>query len=68
DVKFSRREKIVRSLAVQQAVKSGKDLNHAEMTTLVKDLFACTTPGATANGCPTYIEFKKEYMEQLFKR
>lgn len=68
EVKFSKREKIVRSLAGQQAVKPGMDLGSVEMTALVKDLFACATPGVTANGSPTYIEFKKEYMEQLFKR
>jgi DNA mismatch repair protein MutL len=68
EVKFSKREKIVRSLAGQQAVKPGTDLGSVEMTALVKDLFACATPGVTANGSPTYIEFKKEYMEQLFKR
>jgi DNA mismatch repair protein MutL len=68
DVKFSKREKIVRSLAGQQAVKPGTELGPAEMTGLVKDLFASSTPGVTANGSPTYIEFKKEYMEQLFRR
>ncbi|MBA4167238.1 MAG: DNA mismatch repair endonuclease MutL [Chitinophagaceae bacterium] len=68
DVKFSKREKIVRSLAGQQAVKPGTELGSAEMTALVKDLFASATPGVTANGSPTYVEFKKEYMEQLFKR
>ena len=68
DVKFSKREKIIRSLAGQQAVKSGTELGSSEMNGLVKDLFGCSQPGMTANGSPTYIEFKKEYMEQLFKR
>lgn len=65
---FSKREKLVRSLAGQQAVKPGVQLGGAEMTALVRDLFACQQPGVTANGSPTYIEFKKDYMDSLFKR
>jgi DNA mismatch repair protein MutL len=68
EVKFSKREKLVRSLAQQQAVKSGSPLSSEEMKGLVQDLFNCRQPGVTANGSPTYIEFKKDYMEQLFKR
>jgi DNA mismatch repair protein MutL len=68
DVKFSKREKLVRSLAQQQAIKPGTSLTDHEMVTLVRDLFACEQPGFTANGNPTYIEFKQDYMEQLFRR
>lgn len=68
DIKFSKREKLVRSLAQQQAVKPGISLTDQEMSTLVRDLFECKQPGVTANGSPTYIEFKKDYMEQLFRR
>jgi DNA mismatch repair protein MutL len=68
DLKFSKREKLVRSLATQQAVKTGTHLGDKEMLALVRDLFSCTQPGVTANGSPTYIEFKKDYIEQLFKR
>jgi DNA mismatch repair protein MutL len=68
DIKFSKREKLVRSLAGQQAIKSGVSLTSNEMTALVEDLFACAQPGITANGSPTYVEFRKEYMDQMFKR
>lgn len=68
EVKFSRREKVIRALASQQAVKPGAELSSTEMSELVKDLFNCNIPGTTANGTPTYIEFKKEYLEQLFKK
>ncbi len=67
-LKFSKREKLVRSLAGQQAIKTGASLTTNEMTALVKDLFACSQPGITANGSPTYVEFKKDYIEQMFKR
>ena len=43
-------------------------LTGKEMQTLVSDLFNCTRPNITAGGNPTYIEFKKDYLDQLFKR
>jgi DNA mismatch repair protein MutL len=68
DLKFSRREKLIRSLCWQQAIKAGISLTQTEMSSLVHDLFACRQPNVTAGGNPTYIEFKKEYLDQLFKR
>jgi DNA mismatch repair protein MutL len=68
DLKFSRREKLIRSLAWQQAIKPGTPLTLEEMRGLTTDLFKCTQPNVTAGGNPTYIEFKKDYLEQLFKR
>lgn len=68
DLKFSKREKLIRSLSWQQAVKAGTALTEKEMKTLVTDLFQCRQHNVTAGGSPTYIEFKKDYLEQLFKR
>lgn len=68
DIKFSKREKLIRSLVQQQAVKPGMSLTSGEMKSLIQDLFSCSQPGVTANGSPTYVEFKKEYMSQLFRR
>ncbi|HUQ66485.1 MAG TPA: DNA mismatch repair endonuclease MutL [Flavitalea sp.] len=68
DLKFSKREKLIRALAQQQAIKSGMPLTTAEMNALVQDLFACSQPGVTAGGSPTYIEFHKEYINSLFKK
>jgi len=68
ELKFSKREKLIRSLAWQQAIKPGTYLTEKEMRTLVSDLFQCTQPNVTAGGNPTYIEFKRDYLEQLFKR
>ena len=66
DLKFSSREKLVRSLASQHAVKAGKRLTQREMRLLAEELFQCETPNATANGNPTFIEFKKDYLEKIF--
>lgn len=68
DLKFSKREKLIRSLAWQQAIKPGTALTDKEMRVLVDDLFKCRQPNVTAGGNPTYIEFKRDYLEQLFKR
>jgi DNA mismatch repair protein MutL len=68
ELKFSRREKLIRSLAQQQAIKSGTSLSSQEMTALVQDLFICVQPNVTAGGNPTYVEFKKDYMDGLFRR
>ncbi len=68
DLKFTKREKLLRSMALQQAVKAGAALTEKEMKTLVSDLFNCTTPNITPNGKPTYLEFKKEELDKLFGR
>ena len=50
DLKFSKREKLLRSLALQQSVKAGSALTEKEMKVLVDDLFNCAVPNSTANG------------------
>ncbi|WP_207491540.1 DNA mismatch repair endonuclease MutL [Aridibaculum aurantiacum] len=66
DVKFSRRERLVRCIARQQAIKTGRSLSQREMLTLVEELFACNTPNITPGGNPTYMEFKQDYLERMF--
>ncbi|MEJ7737782.1 MAG: DNA mismatch repair endonuclease MutL [Chitinophagaceae bacterium] len=68
EVKYSKREKIIRSLATQHAVKSGKPLSQKEMKVLVEELFLCKTPNLTTAGTPTYMEFKKDHLDKLFGR
>lgn len=68
DLKFSRREKLLRSLALQQSIKAGTTLTHEEMKRLLEELFDCAAPNITPNGKPTYLEFKKEELDKLFGR
>jgi DNA mismatch repair protein MutL len=68
EIRFSRREKLIRTMARQQAIKAGTILDGKEMRTLVDDLFACTQHNITPGGDPTFIEFKKDYVEKLFGR
>jgi DNA mismatch repair protein MutL len=68
DVKFSKREKLIRSLVWQHAIKPGSPLTDKEMRALATDLFDCMHPNTTASGHPTFIEFRKEYVEKMFAR
>lgn len=68
DLKFSKREKLLRSLAWQQSIKPGMQLSQKEMKMLCDDLFNCETPNITANGKPTYLEFKKDELDKMFGR
>ena len=68
DLKYTRREKLFRSLAWQQAVKGGIALTQKEMKNLVEDLFACNAPNITPNVKPTYSAFKKHELDKMFGR
>jgi DNA mismatch repair protein MutL len=68
DIKFSKREKLLRSLALQQSIKSGMELGQKEMEMLVTELFACNVPNSTPNGKPTYMNFKKDELDKMFGR
>ena len=67
DVKFSKREKLIRSLARQQSIRTGMRLTEREMRQLLYDLFACEQPNITPAGSPTYLEFKGEQLEKMFR-
>lgn len=68
DLKFSKREKLIRSLAWQQSIKPGKQLSKKEMEVLIEELFKCNQPNCSPNGHPTYLEFKKEEIERMFQK
>lgn len=68
DMSFSKREKLLRSMAWQQSVKAGTYLSLKEMQVLVEDLFNCKINNTTPNGKPVFLEFKKEEMDKMFGR
>jgi DNA mismatch repair protein MutL len=68
DLKYSKREKLLRSLAWQQSIKAGKPLTQKEMRSLVQELFICSLPNITPNGKPTYTAFKKYELDRMFGR
>ena len=68
DLKFNKREKLMRSMAWQQSVKAGIPLDKKEMEFIIEELFACESPNSTPNGKPSYFEFKKEELAKMFGR
>lgn len=68
DIKYSKREKLVRCMSRQQAIKAGQTLSQQEMKVLIQELFACNTPNITPTGSPTYLEFKEDYLDRMFGR
>ncbi|MFZ9386437.1 MAG: DNA mismatch repair endonuclease MutL [Chitinophagaceae bacterium] len=68
EIKFSKREKLVRALARQRGIRTGTRLSEKEMRHLVNDLFACMQPNITPDGTPTYLELKAEQLEKMFGR
>jgi len=68
DLKFDKREKLLRAMAQQQAIKAGLALSEKEMQVMAEELFACNTPNVTAYGKPTYLEFNKAELDRLFGR
>lgn len=67
DVKFSKREKLIRSLAKQQAIKTGTRLTEREQRQLITDLFNCKQPNISPDGNPTYLEFRQDQLERMFR-
>ncbi len=68
EVKFSNREKLVRCMARQQAIKTGQALSTQEMASLAQDLFACKVPNVTPTGSPTYVSFSEGQLDGMFQR
>ncbi|HEX6334561.1 MAG TPA: DNA mismatch repair endonuclease MutL, partial [Flavisolibacter sp.] len=66
DLKLSKREMLLRTVAWQQAVKSSTPLGQREMTTLVHDLFHCSQPNCSPSGKPVFIEITKDQLEKMF--
>ena len=66
EIKLSKREMLLRTVAWQQAIKPGVSLSEKEMQNLISDLFQCQQPNISPAGKPTYLEFKKDQLEKMF--
>lgn len=66
EVKFSRREKLIRCMSRQQAIKAGEPLGTKEMHQLISDLFSCRVPNTTPGGTATFLEFKEDHLLKMF--
>ncbi|PWT77983.1 MAG: DNA mismatch repair protein MutL [Bacteroidetes bacterium] len=65
---FSVREKLIRSMANQRAIKAGKSLMEDEMGKLLEGLFSCEQPNMSPDGKPTYWEFNQDQLQKIFNR
>ena len=68
EMKLSAREKLVRAAARQSAIKPGTVLSQHEMENVIQLLFSCSQPNISPAGNPTYMEFKRDYLEKMFGR
>lgn len=68
DLKFTKREKLLRSMAIQNAIKTGTSLTQKEMQGLIQDLFSCEIANATPTGKPTYMDFDRREIDRMFGR
>lgn len=68
ELKFSKREKLIRCMARQMAIKAGQNLGQKEMHGLIESLSKCDIPNTTASGAPTFIEFNEDYLDRLFSK
>lgn len=66
ELKFSKRERIIRVLAAQHSVASGKQLSKKEMLHLATDLFGCAQSALTPGGKTIYVEMDGQYLARLF--
>ena len=66
EITYSKREKIIRCMARQQAIKAGKTLPLKEMQQLVIELFNCNSPNVSPSGAATYLMFSGDYLARIF--
>lgn len=66
EIRLSAREKLIRAMARQHAVKPGQKLSAEEMKNMIEVLFQCAQPNVSPSGNPVFLEFKKDYLEKLF--
>ncbi len=66
DLKLHLRERLARSLARQGAVKKGQEMDAAEMTALVDQLFACEMPFRSPHGRKCFITMNLGELDKQF--
>lgn len=67
ELRLPKRETLLRTVTAQQAVKPGAPLGREEMRALVEALFQCSQPNVSPSGRPTYLEFKRDQIERMFR-
>ena len=68
DIKEEVQEQLALTLARASAIVYGQVLSAQEMTALIDDLFATTTPNYTPDGKPVLATIKEEEIDKLFNK
>ena len=66
--KHNKRERLLRTMARQRAVRSGKKLGLGEMHELVQQLFSCQFPSENFDGEKTMIVLSSSEIDGLFHK
>lgn len=67
DIKLDKREKVIRTLAMQKAMNYGKKLSLNEMQELFTKLFACEQPQLSPVGKKVFVKLNLMEMQQLIQ-
>ena len=67
DLKKNHSEKIALSLSTASAIPYGKQLNREEMSNLVNNLFACSSPNYSPSGKPVFTIIDLDVFENMLK-
>ena len=62
------KDEILKLLACKGSIKSGKELDHAEMKRLVEELYNCNNPLTCPHGRPVMVTIDQNQLERLFAR
>ncbi|HUS76241.1 MAG TPA: DNA mismatch repair endonuclease MutL [Methanothrix sp.] len=62
------KDEILKLLACKGSIKSGKELNYAEIKRLVEKLYLCNNPLTCPHGRPVMVTIDKNQLERLFAR
>jgi len=62
------KDEILKLLACKGSIKSGKELNYAEMKLLVEELYRCNNPLTCPHGRPVVVTIDEGQLERLFAR
>lgn len=59
--------KLVKSLAINAAIKTGKKLSTDEMLLIIDKLFACENPYYSPNGKPVFLKIEQDEIDRKFE-
>ncbi len=65
EVRLDKRERLIRTLAMQRAIQHGKKLSESEMERLMQDLFVCEQPQLSPTGKKIFAKLSSHDIEVL---